>query len=140
MGWIAGYHGEKQRPRKPSFPSFVEVLEKRELLATVTVHVVNFAFNPDPVTIQVGDTVHWVWDTDNHSTTSVAGSAESWDSGVHGTGFTFDHTFSQAGSYVYYCVGHGSDNGKGTPNGNAGRVQRQTPGGDGHPLHRHPGQ
>jgi len=123
MGWIAGYHGEKQRPRKPSFPSFVEVLEKRELLATVTVHVVNFAFNPDPVTIQVGDTVHWVWDTDNHSTTSVAGSAESWDSGVHNSGFTFDHTFRQAGSFVYYCTIHGADNGNGTASGMAGTIK-----------------
>jgi plastocyanin len=104
-------------------PIQVEVLEDRSLLATVTVHVVNFAFNPDPVTIHVGDTVHWVWDTDNHSTTSVAGSLETWDSGVHNSGFTFDHTFTRAGSFVYYCTIHGSDNGNGTASGMAGTIK-----------------
>src|SRR3954447_14921868 len=123
MGWIAGYHGKSRGSRKPSLPSFVEVLENRELLATLTVHVVNFAFNPDPVSIHVGDTVHWVWDTDNHTTTSVAGSAESWDSGVHNSGFTFDHTFRQAGSFVYYCTIHGADNGNGTASGMAGTIK-----------------
>jgi plastocyanin len=100
----------------------IEILETRALLATVTVHVVNFAFTPDPVTIHVGDTVHWVWDTDDHSTTSVAGSAEQWDSGVHNSGFTFDHTFTKAGSFVYYCVIHGHDNGNGTASGMAGTI------------------
>ena len=97
-------------------------------LATVTVHVVNFAFTPDPVTIHVGDTVHWVWDTPNHSTTSVVGSAESWDSGIHGVGFTFDHTFTHAGTFVYYCVVHGSDNGNGTASGMAGTINVQATG------------
>ena len=123
MGWIAGHHGKRRGPRNAALPAFVEVLETRGLLATVTVHVVNFAFNPDPVTIHVGDTVHWVWDTDNHSTTSVAGSAESWDSGVHNSGFTFDHTFRQAGSFVYYCTIHGADNGNGTASGMAGTIK-----------------
>ncbi len=95
----------------------MESLEDRALLATVTVDVVNFAFNPTPVTIHVGDTVHWVWQGDVHSTTSVAGSIESWDSGVHNTGFTFDHTFEHAGTYVYFCKIHGFDNGNGTAGG-----------------------
>ena len=100
----------------------MESLEDRALLATVTVDVVNFAFNPTPVTIHVGDTVHWVWQGDVHSTTSVAGSIESWDSGVHNTGFTFDHTFQDAGTYVYYCKIHGFDNGNGTAGGMAASI------------------
>ncbi len=122
MSWIPDLYGERRRPRRENPPAIVEVLETRALLATVTVHVVNFAFNPDPIQIHVGDTVHWVWDTDNHSTTSVAGSAESWDSGVHNTGFTFDHTFTHAGAFVYYCVIHGADNGNGTASGMSGKI------------------
>lgn len=38
--------------------------------------------------------------------TSVAGSLESWNSGVQNTGFTFE----TAGTYDYYCVIHGVDN------------------------------
>jgi plastocyanin len=98
-------------------PACVEALETRSLLATVTVDVINFAFNPNPVTIHVGDTIQWDWLADDHSSTSVAGSLESWNSGVINTGATFDHTFEHAGTYVYYCVIHGSDNGNGTASG-----------------------
>jgi plastocyanin len=100
----------------------MEPLEDRALLATTTVDVVNFTFTPNSVTIHMGDTVHWVWETDNHSTTSVAGSAEQWDSGVHNTGFTFDHTFTNTGTFVYYCKIHGQDNGNGTANGMSGTI------------------
>src|SRR5262249_50623197 len=87
-----------------------------------------FDFSPDPVTIQVGDTVQWVWDTPNHSSTSVRGSAISWDSGVLNTGATFDETFNQAGTFVYYCKIHGTDNGNGTASGMASKVIVQAPG------------
>jgi plastocyanin len=91
-------------------------------LATVTVGVVNFAFTPTNVTIHVGDTVQWVWQSNDHSATSVKGSAEQWDSGVQNNGFTFDHTFTQTGTFAYYCVIHGVDNGNGTASGMAGKV------------------
>src|ERR1041385_558090 len=69
-------------------------------------------FNP---TIDVGDTVHWVWASGSiaHSTTSAAGQMESWDSGIHTEPFTFDHTFSNAGTFNYYCTVHGFDAGGG---------------------------
>jgi plastocyanin len=128
MSWLPGACGQQRRIRKRQPFALVENLETRALLTTVTVHVVNFAFTPDPVTINVGDTVHWVWDTPDHSTTSVTGSAESWDSGVHDVGFTFDHKFTHAGAFVYYCVVHGSDNGNGTASGMAGTITVQATG------------
>jgi plastocyanin len=112
----------KGRRSKAGFPLWGETLEDRKLLATVTVHVINFAFNPSAVTINVGDTVHWVWDTNNHSSTSVAGIPEKWDSGVQNAGFTFDHTFSNVGTWAYYCKIHGFDNGNGTAGGMSGTV------------------
>ena len=77
---------------------------------TFTVHVVNFQFNPDPIPIKVGDTVNWVWDADNHSTTS---DTAIWDSGVHNTGFSYSHTFTSAGNFPYYCSIHGGPGGAG---------------------------
>jgi len=77
---------------------------------TVTVHIQDFKFVPDPVSIKVGDTVHWVWDNDNHSTTADGGA---WDSGVRNTGSTFDHTFPSAGTFPYYCLVHGGPGGAG---------------------------
>jgi plastocyanin len=122
MDWI-GNRGERQRTSRRQQPAaIVEKLEDRSLLATVTVNIVNIAFNPTPVTIHVGDTVHWTWSENNHSTTSVAGSKETWDSSVLNTGATFDHMFSLAGTFVYYCKIHGQDNGNGTASGMTGSV------------------
>jgi trimeric autotransporter adhesin len=114
----------RRRGRRPGTgrPLRVEALEDRTLLATVTVDVVNFAFSPKAVSINVGDTIHWVWDANFHSTTSVSGIAEQWDSGVHDTPFTFDHTFTTVGSFAYYCVIHGFDNGDGTAGGMSGTI------------------
>lgn len=122
MNWVPAVRGERRRPRRAGDPAIIETLEFRAVPATVTVDIINFAFNPDPVTIHAGDTVHWVWQSDDHSTTSVSGSAEQWDSGVHNTGSTFDHTFDQAGTFVYYCTIHGIDNGNGTASGMASKV------------------
>jgi plastocyanin len=93
------------------------------------VHVYNVGFSTNPAggpitdaTVQVGDTVHWTWDSGFHSVKSVAGSIESFDSGVVSDGSTFDHTFTHPGIYHYYCVLHGSDAGNGTASGMAGVV------------------
>jgi plastocyanin/FtsP/CotA-like multicopper oxidase with cupredoxin domain len=77
---------------------------------TVPVHVQDFQFSPANVTVKVGDTVHWIWDGNNHSTTADGGA---WDSGVHNSGFTFDHMFMLAGSFPYYCSIHGGPGGQG---------------------------
>jgi plastocyanin len=63
-------------------------------------------------TIHPGDTVRWVWTSGAHSTTSgtcAGGCSPSglWDSGV-GSGMTFTHTFTQAGTYPYFCLVHQS--------------------------------
>lgn len=63
-------------------------------------------------TIHVGDTVQWVWVSGIHSTTSgtCAGACTSdgrWNSGT-GSGMTFSHTFTQAGSFPYFCIVHQS--------------------------------
>ncbi|HEV2200242.1 MAG TPA: multicopper oxidase domain-containing protein [Bryobacteraceae bacterium] len=77
---------------------------------TSTVHIVDFQFNPDPVTIKAGDTVKWVWDNSNHSTRS---DTNIWDSGVQNAGATFSHTFPAAGNFPYYCAVHGGPGGAG---------------------------
>jgi plastocyanin len=110
------------RPSRTRCRPSVESLEGRALLATVTVHLENFFFTPQTVTIHQGDSVNWIWDTNDHSTTSVRGSAEQWDSGVLNSGAMFSHTFMHAGSFEYYCVIHGQDNGNGTASGMFGTV------------------
>jgi PKD repeat protein len=60
-------------------------------------------------TINVGDTVNWVFDG-FHSTTSgnCCTGDGNWDSGVHSAPFNFPHTFNAAGSFPYFCVVHGA--------------------------------
>jgi plastocyanin len=98
--------------------------------ATLTVHVFDFDFSTDgthqniiDAVINQGDTIHWLWDNGIHSTTSVTGISETWDSGVQSTvGHTFDHTFTHTGTFWYFCQVHGFDNGNGTAGGMAGTV------------------
>jgi hypothetical protein len=87
--------------------------------ATTTVYVISFDFiaasggqtNP---TINLGDTVTWVWSNGHHSATAAPGQLESWDSGQQtaGSGATnFSHTFSHLGVYYYYCTVHSRSTG-----------------------------
>ena len=75
------------------------------LAATANVSIVNFAFNPATVTINVNDQVKWTWASGatSHSTTS---DTSLWDSGLHTNGFTFSHTFGAAGNFPYFCSLH----------------------------------
>src|SRR5438034_3844723 len=73
---------------------------------TTNVSVIDFAFNPATVTINVNDSVKWVWNCSfQHSTTSNGGL---WDSNLHtGTTFTYTWPFTNGGSFPYICSLHG---------------------------------
>jgi plastocyanin len=78
------------------------------------VTVTNFAFTPSTVNIAAGETVTWKFAGPdvNHSATSDPGQAESWDSDPgnsspsHTVGDAFPHTFTQEGTYTYFCKVH----------------------------------
>jgi len=76
-----------------------------------------FQFSPSTVNISVGDTVRWTWASSNHSVTSgnpcVADSQfcspddTNCGAGVlSNTGAVYQHTFTQAGTYSYFCALH----------------------------------
>lgn len=97
--------------------------------AIVDVNVFDFDFSVNApgqtvvdAVIDVGDTVRWVFLADFHTTTSVSGSTEVWDSGMLMDGSDYSHTFSQVGTFSYYCQVHGFDMGNGTAGGMAGTV------------------
>lgn len=74
------------------------------------------------VTINVGDTVRWVRLQGSHTTTAVAGSPEQWNSELNATITQFDQQFNSAGTFWFYCIPHGTDNGDGTASGMHGKV------------------
>ena len=67
----------------------------------------NFRFNDHTTTVSVGDTVTF---TNNeagiaHTTTAIEGL---WDSGNMNSGDTFDITFTEAGTFNFFCSIHPS--------------------------------
>jgi plastocyanin len=78
------------------------------------------AYSPNPVDVKVGQKVVWTNnDTLQHTITSGSpGSADSgkeFDSGLTkllNKGDTFEHTFTTAGEYPYYCQLHPNQIGK----------------------------
>ncbi len=78
---------------------------------THTVDVVNFAFQPDPLTIRVGDTVTWVRQSGFHNVVADDGS---FTSGLASSSWTtYSHTFTSVGTFRYYCEIHGGPGGVG---------------------------
>jgi len=82
--------------------------------ATATTYTVTvapngtFTFSPSSQTINVGDTVEWVWASGLHSSTSgaICIADNKWDSTLLVNPSTFSVTFTAAGTYPYYCVLH----------------------------------
>lgn len=62
-------------------------------------------YSPSPYTVKVGSTVTWVnKDTSTHTVTSIGSSL--FDSGNILPGGSYSFTFTQAGTYQYYCTIH----------------------------------
>ncbi len=62
------------------------------------------SFSPPSFTVKVGSTVTWInRDATTHTVTSTTGV---FDSGYRGSGDTFKFTFTQPGTYQYYCTLH----------------------------------
>ena len=74
---------------------------------TVTITVTNMSYEPAEVTIQLGDTVEWVFD-DGGIPHDVSGEGD-----VEGalqsdllTEGTYSYTFDEAGTFSYHCTPH----------------------------------
>jgi plastocyanin len=82
--------------------------------ASFHVHIQGFAFNPNSLTIAVGDTVDWDnhdgathTTTDNNCPRAGGPGPCEWDSNNLPTGATFVHTFNVGGTFAYKCTIHG---------------------------------
>lgn len=72
--------------------------------ADVSVHIVNYAFVDQSVTVPVGTTV--VWTNDDFTVHTVTSDTGVWDSGSLQKGGTFSYTFKTAGTFPYHCIPH----------------------------------
>jgi len=76
--------------------------------ATVTVASVNFRFEPETRSVNVGDVVRWTFAGDPHTVTSgEPGSPDGrFDSGIKEAGGSYQVTFDSAGTFPYFCQIH----------------------------------
>jgi plastocyanin len=74
--------------------------------AAIEVRMVEFAFQPQTVTISVGQAVSWInAGSVTHTTTSTNPPPNDWDVTVQ-PGFTFERIFTQPGTFTYFCRFH----------------------------------
>jgi plastocyanin len=74
-----------------------------------SVEAVDWQFLPEGTTVTVGDSVTWRFTAEGHTSTSLGGQAESWNSATNGTnpaGSTYTHVFTKPGRYEYICIPH----------------------------------
>jgi plastocyanin len=71
--------------------------------------VVDFEFEPAERRISVGDSVTWNFTAGGHTTTSLRGQPDSWNSMPEGTntaGSSYTKVFNTPGRYQYVCTPH----------------------------------
>jgi plastocyanin len=65
-----------------------------------------YAFAPKTQSIGVGDTVTWTFNDGGHTTTSLPGQPDKWDSDIEDKGATYQKSFTKPGRYQYICIPH----------------------------------
>ncbi len=97
-----GGAGESATPEAEATES--EPAPSGEAARSERVEIIEFAYQPDPVVIQVGGKVNWLnEDTAPHTATADDGS---FDTGNLEKGKLKGETFKAAGTYPYYCEIH----------------------------------
>lgn len=79
---------------------------------TQTITVQNTVFTPSSVTVNLGDTIKWVWINGVHTTTSttIPAGAASWNHDMNSTAGNTEFIYvpTVLGTYNYWCLVHGS--------------------------------
>ena len=82
-------------------------LQTQNIQSSDNIEIKGFAFSPDTLTINVGDTVTWTnMDSAKHTITSDSGSEL--DSELLSKNQIYSHTFNTKGTYDYHCSVHTS--------------------------------
>lgn len=71
----------------------------------------SLSFLPSDLTIQVGDTVRWIWSSSSHTVTSGTGSADPqvgslFDAPLNSSFPVFEFVFTEVGEVLYFCRPH----------------------------------
>lgn len=85
---------------------FIMVTTTRATIFVITQQ--DNTFIPDTLTVQVGDTVRWVWTSGAHTTTStnIPSGAAAWDNPLTASDTQFEYVVTVEGMYNYVCTPH----------------------------------
>jgi hypothetical protein len=83
---------------------------------SATIHLINqqgLTFSPDNLTVLVGDTVRFRWNSGSHNTVStmVPEGAATWNSPLNSGNQSYDYEVTVAGDYEYRCTFHSGQDG-----------------------------
>jgi plastocyanin len=76
-----------------------------DAVRSAKVEIVEFTYEPDPVTIEEGGKVTWI-NRDSAPHTATADDEETFDTGTLEEGKLKSETFKETGEYPYYCEIH----------------------------------
>lgn len=93
-----------------AFAAWISLVNQEAYSQKHIVNVGDFYFEPSNLTVEVGDTIRWVWIEGHHTTTSttIPSGAQSWDSPITSAVTSFEYRVEVAGVYTYRCVPHSS--------------------------------
>ncbi len=72
------------------------------------IQTADFQFSPASLTVDVGDTVTWLWSNGSHTTTStgIPAGAAPWDSPLSEASPSFSYVVTHSGVHNYKCTPH----------------------------------
>jgi plastocyanin len=95
-----GVEGSENSVQQPTTTS----IRSNSTVVKIVANAGSNSFSPNPVEVNVGETLTWVNDdSGRHTVTSKDGV---FDSGIMGEGQSFSYTFDKAGEYSYICSPH----------------------------------
>lgn len=95
---------QAQTANTQAIPAQAPATARPTAVATNAIDIKGFDFHPAVITVPVGTTVTWTNDDVEQHT--VTARDKSFNSDAINNGQTFSFTFSQAGSYDYFCQIH----------------------------------
>jgi plastocyanin len=104
--WLGG-GGEGSEPDSQEEISSLPVTEEGKVVSIVGNSDSN-SYNPNPIEIQVGDTVTWINNDSSPHTVTSSSDDSTFDSDVLLRGERFSFTFDKEGQYPYFCTLHPS--------------------------------
>ena len=93
--------------KESSLVTDTQTINQPQIEGTYNIEISNFAFNPSEIKIKTGDTITWInKDSAPHTVTSDSGNEL--NSPQLSNGQNYSRTFSNTGTFNYYCSVHPS--------------------------------